>query len=112
MNQELPQQPYERSESEQQSLDFFHEGQTLAASGEVEGALTKIEESLGLARNNNDPEWVAYLEGTSAYLNGDLEKIKSLVFRAGENALILASLVKGLEDRGTVDYEEDYCKKI
>jgi tetratricopeptide (TPR) repeat protein len=110
MHQELPEQPYQRSESEQQSLDLFHEGQALAASGEVERALAKIEESLVLARNNNDPERVVYLEGTVAYLNGDLEKLKSLVDKAGANTVTLQRLAKGLEARGTVVYKEDYYK--
>lgn len=108
MNPELPQQPYERSESEQQSLDLFHEGQTLAAGGELEKALAKIEESLELASHNNDPEWVAYLEGTVAYLNGDLEKLKTFIDKAGANTVILQRLANGLETRGTVDYKEDY----
>ncbi|MDQ5938350.1 MAG: hypothetical protein QG642_40 [Patescibacteria group bacterium] len=110
MNQELSPEPYKRNEAEQKSLDLFHEGQALTASGEVENALAKIEESLALARNNNDPEWTAYLEGTVAYLNSDLEKLQSLVDRAGANNVTLTRLAKGLEARGAVDYKEDYYK--
>ncbi|MDQ5970832.1 MAG: hypothetical protein QG603_609 [Patescibacteria group bacterium] len=110
MNQELSPEPYKRNEAEQKSLDLFHEGQILAAIGEVENALAKIEESLVLARNNNDPEWTAYLEGTVAYLNGDLEKLLSLVDRAGANIVTLTRLAKGLEARGAVDYKEDCYK--
>ncbi len=110
MNQELSPEPYKRNEAEQKSLDLFHEGQALAASGEVESALAKIEESLVLAGDNNDPEWSAYLEGTVAYLNSDLETLKALLDKAGANTVILQGLAKGLEARGTVDYKEDYYK--
>jgi len=110
MNKEIPIEPYKRNEVEQKSLDLFHEGQALAASGEIESALVKIEESLVLARDNNDPDWVVYLEATVAYLTGDLETLKALVDKAVANKIILERLVKGLEARGTVDYKEDYYK--
>jgi len=110
MDQELPRQAYQRNEAEQKSLDLFHEGQILAARGETEKALAKIEESLVLARTNNDPEWTAYLEGTVVYLNGDLAKLQSLVDKAGANKVTLTRLAEGLETRGTVDYKDDYYK--
>ena len=107
---ETPYISHEQNEFKRQSLDFFHEGQALAANGETASALVKIGESLELAGNNNDPEWTAYLEGTVAYLNGDLEKLHSLVDRAGANIVTLTRLAKGLEARGAVDYKEDYYK--
>lgn len=107
MNPELPQKPYERSESEQKSLDLFHNGQELAKTGDIEAAITMMEQS----QKTNDPEWSSYIAGTIAYLRGDLAGVQKLIELSGESAVILKRLAKGLADRGTVDYKADYYQE-
>lgn len=108
MNKEIHKELYQISESEKQSLNLFHEGQDAALDGDIETALNKINQSLEIAKDDNDSEWTSYLEATIVYLNGDLDKLKSLVDKAGNNIEVLSRLAKGLELRGIPNYKEDY----
>lgn len=108
MNEKIPIKDYERSKIEQTSLNLFHEGQAAAIAGDTKIAISKIEESLMVARNENNTEWINYLEATIAYLNGDLTKLNSLLTNAGSNNAILMRLALGLEKRGLPDYKKDY----
>ena len=108
MNKEIHKELYQRSDTEIKSLDLFHQGQDAALNGDLETALDKINQSLEIAKDDNNSEWTSYLEATIAYLNGDLDKLKSLVDKAGNNIEVLSRLVKGLELRGIPNYKEDY----
>ena len=108
MNGKEPNEQYLPSNDEKKSLDLLHEGQEAALNGELNKALERIEQSLSSARTQNDPEWVAYLEGTIAYLSGNLGKLKTLITGAGDNTVVLSRLAKGLERRGIPNYKEDY----
>lgn len=104
MNEKMSNESYESNSS----LDLFHEGQELAAGGDIEMARTKIEESIAIARNTDDEQWLEYLEATIAYLDGDLETLRSHIANVGKNDQVLLRLADGLEKRGTPDYKEDY----
>lgn len=110
MNREMPNEPYQKNESEIKSLDLFHEGQDATLDGDISVAIDKIKKSLDITKIDNDDEWINYLEATIAYLNGDLITLKSLIDKVGNNKKILARLVNGLEKRGSVDYKEDYIE--
>ncbi len=100
--------PYEPSENEIRSLDLLHEGQEAALRSDLKNALMKLKESLAVAKKDNDMEWIAYIEGTLAYLNSDLTGLKACISHAGDNAHVLSRLAQGLERRGASNYAEDY----
>ena len=104
----IPNTGYERSESESESLDLFHQGQKAALAQDISLATSLLKRSLELAQAERDYDWIAYIEGTLAYLQEDTTKIRSLIEAAGDNGKILKQLANGLEQRGSVDYSADY----
>lgn len=102
--------PYERSASETASLELFHEGQAAALASDIETAQSTIEQCLVEARKSSDTTWIAYIEGTLAYLRGDRAALATHIPHAGDNAAILSKLAHGLEKRGSVNYREDYLE--
>lgn len=100
--------PYERGASETASLHLFHEGQEAALKSDIEAAVKKLEQSLSAAHPSSEQEWVAYVEGTLAYLRGNRTALEAYIGRAGNNAQILMKLAQGLNKRGSVNYAEDY----
>lgn len=99
---------HDPNDDKTKSLDIFHEAQQAMLDSDLATALDKLQQALIIAQKESDPEWLAYVEGTLAYLKGDLEGIKRQIEYAGANAKILSRLATGLEQRKTIDYKTDY----
>lgn len=96
------------------SLTQFHTGQIHAESNSG-NTLEYFEAALSSAK---EVDWegyeqdILYIEGTVAYLNSDIQKLKEIFFqmKEGRNKIILGNFIQGLENSGTPDYYSDYSK--
>ncbi|MEN9647745.1 MAG: hypothetical protein RLY57_549 [Candidatus Parcubacteria bacterium] len=96
------------------SLTQFHIGQIYAESNSGD-TLTYFEAALTSAK---EVDWegyeqdVFYIEGTVAYLNSDIQKLKEmfLQMKEGRNKIILGNFIQGLKERGVPNYYSDYSK--
>jgi hypothetical protein len=53
-------------------------------------------------------EWTSYTKATIAYLKNDKNTLHDLYGKCGSNDRIVALLMKGLAEKGNVDYSRDY----
>lgn len=96
------------------SISHFHVGQNRALVDPV-GALQAFE-AAHIAANEISGEdyewWRAYVAGTVAYFKKDISSLRNAITKTSErNREILESLLKGLQERGSVDYVADVSKQ-
>ena len=92
------------------SLTEVHIAQILYQRGEEDEGFSHFNRALSYAREAKmDESWVAYLEGTLAYLEGK-EIPKEVIEKVTEprNKEILIHFNEGLKERGRPSYFEDY----
>lgn len=97
------------------SLSYFHVGQ-IKVTADVTGALQDFEASLVAANQVTGEDydwWQSYVAGTVAYLKKDVPSLQAAIPKVSEvrNKEILGNFLRGLQERGTVDYITDYSKQ-
>jgi hypothetical protein len=93
------------------SFTEFHVAQRLTSSNPTE-AIEHFKKALENAQmDQSDESWVAYIQGSILYLEGK-EIPEELIKKAEQstNAQILRNFNKGLKERGSPSYMDDYNK--
>lgn len=98
------------------SLTYFHIGQrAILHEDDFNVALESFKMALEWAQkiDNELYEWRWYAEGTVAYLNSDLPRLKTAFSKveSQENKNILARFIKRIESGQSPNYKEDYNSK-
>ena len=97
------------------SFEYFHLAQASAKKGDTSVALAHVGHALVFAAKSSydvKSDWIPYIEGTKAYLEGDLPALQKCMNRCQENRVVLQRLYKGLRQRGVVSYNEDYYQDL
>ena len=80
--------------------------------GEASEALSFFQASLQHAEQAHESEeWTAYVSATVAYFEQDLDKLQQAARSqviTGNNRAIVENMIKGLRERGSINYREDY----
>lgn len=98
---------------EAMSLFLFHTGQfKVIWDGDIQKSKQYFLEAYETAKKGSDIWWLAYMEGTCHYLNGDVQWVKWAIKNAWSNAQLLRWFTSGLKKRGAPDYEEDYIRFV
>lgn len=96
------------------SVTHFHIAQQLAGTDNT-GAKHHFESALIAAFEiglSEFDDWVKYVDATVAYFNHNMERLSVLANEITDerNRSVVLSLLKGLRERGLVDYNLDYAQ--
>jgi len=94
------------------SLTLFHRAQVRLSKGETDvkdDLQIALQDSEAIAPQNES--WANYIRATIAYLDNDLDSLRTYAGQSGMNNSLVNNFVGGLEERGYPAYLTDYSKE-